>query len=309
MDQATAVIEQEIVTNRRYVEHPVYGRLQLRRPTPALDAAIAEQRRKVYHRDLQDKSILTRKQIANMLAERGIWGVEDDQKMTELMARSGDLIARLTALGYDTIQDLFMEISRVHTQLIEQLEEADEPVLSALGRFFDVDSPVNMTDLTTLRGASTTSTVDDLLERGNNLRIQAEYVKELSQVKSELSEMMTQQATYFGDSIEARAERAQNMAKIFYCVTKDGGQPVWDTFEAMWDEEPENVAWISSQIFYFENGITDDWAEVLYKHGFMERVIATEESSENSPDHPPVKSDGESPSPQPLSSESATPTS
>lgn len=297
------ILEHELVHNERVINHKRFGELRLKRPTPAMERQIAEQRRKVYHKDLQDESILTKDEVQKMLEKRGIWSSVQDDRIKKLTEESGTLMVKLTALGYESVNDLYESFSALESQLREDFKDLDD-VEEVLGRLFNTEADMINADLHTLRTNSTNSDMVARVDELVSLRMQYVLLVKFAEVKKELNELLNTYTVFFADTIEERAQQAEKMATIYTCVRKPNGGPLWEAFEQMWDEDPDTIAWLSAQYFYFQHGIDDTYAETLQKHGFMGRVNATENSSEDSQDLPQPSSDGESPEPtQPDSSE------
>lgn len=286
------ILEQELVRNERIITHSRFGALRLRRPTPAMDASIAEQRRKVYHRDLKDDTILTKEEVAQILLKRGIWTPDHDEKMQSFTVKSGELMLKLTALGYDPTSNLYAEIMLAKADLEKAIRDENVEVTEDLERIFSDPEIPSFQDIRVLG-----DTVERPLEvqKLSNLTFQMNILTEFAEIKAQLQNLLVTYTKFFGDTIEERANRAERMAQIFFCVTsQEDDTRLWTSFENMWDENPEDIAWLHSQLFNFQNGITEEYATVLQTYGFMERVTDTGRSSEDSQDHPQSKSDGES---------------
>lgn len=310
MTEDSAILEEELVRNERFVTHSKFGEVRLTRPTPADTRRINEQRRQVYHQDLRNPDILAKKQVQAMVLERGIWTKEDEERMQDLTIASGDLMVRLTALGYDTARDVYTRLVETQVKLLEIFQDADTEIIEAIGRFFDLEERPHTKDAMEIRRAAPNSTVDDLMEEAEKQRLQADLLKEFYEVKTEWNGLAETYAHFFGDTIESRADAAEKMAQVYYCARKLNGDALWPEFGDMWNESGDDVAWLSAQLFYFHNGITTEYAETLQKHGFMARVDDTGGSSESSQEHPQPNSDGEFQDSEPqISSESETPTS
>lgn len=309
MDETT-ILEQELVDNFRGVFHLKYGPLLICRPTPAVERKISEERRKVYHNDLRNPDILTSEQVLELLKPRGIWSEEHNERLEKLTAESAQLMARLTALGFETPSKLYVDILKVHKKLETSFPEMSPEVSLALERIFNIGTPLETEDLMLLREAATNSDMHELIEKTEILLLQADLSREFSEVKTNLSKLMETHNRYFRDTIEARAIQAERMARIFYCFRNGDDKPLWESLDKMWDEDPDNIAWLSAQLYYFEYGITDEHARALEVHGFMGRVVVTPNSSESSHDHPESNLDGEPQENEPQSSlDVAIPTS
>jgi hypothetical protein len=293
MDLEDIVLEQELLTNRRYLHHSRLGDVVVRRPTPAVEMRISEERRRIYHKDLQDTSILTEKQVMRLLEERGIWSKEDNARLQELASKSGEMMTRLEILGFENLSAFYKDLLACHDKLTDQFQD-DPKLVEKVSKIFNMDTALDPKAMKALRHAAPGTVAVELLEDAARIRMQAELLQEFSTVKEELSRMSTTHAQFFGDTIEARATRTERLARVYHCVRKADGSPLWPKFENMLDEDPELVTWLSTQWYYFEHGVTPEQAKVLESHGFMERVTDTGDSSDDSPDRPESNSDGES---------------
>jgi len=302
------VLENELVRNRRVVEHPILGRIVLSRPTPRMEALIAEERRKQYHKDLRNPDILSRDEIEKEAIRRGIWSKDLNDKLSQLSVRVGELMGVLDKIGYRSLDTLAEEYDETVKNLLDQFEEGSE-AKDAVRRYFNLDAQRNTSDRVLITKAAQSTLVDELLEKGETLRIQIELLADLAKVRKELLELQQKQARLFADSIEARADRAEELARIYYCCRKEDGDPLWPKFEDIWDADPEIIEFLVVEMFNFTHGITDEYREILERHGFLPRMVDTVASSEGSPDHPQSNSDGEPlERTQPDSLESGTPT-
>lgn len=295
MENEDKILEHELLTNQRTVYHSQLGHVVIKRPTPAVEIKIGEERRRIYHQDLKNEDVLTTKEVERILEKRGIWNKDMSERMQELTTQSAQMISRLTAAGFDNVTTYYTEVLDTHEELLAKMGEEH---LEAITRIFNMDSALDAKTLKTLTEEAESSTVLDLIEQAQELRRQGELLRDFNNIKNELAEITELHAHFFGDTIEARAQRAERMARVYYCVRKSDGSPLWDTLDDMWNSDPELVAWVSAQLYYFEYGITEEYARVLQNHGFMERVSDTGLSSDDSQDHPTSNSDGESPEPQ-----------
>ena len=299
----TAILEQELIENHRVVYHGDYGFIHISRPTPSVERKIAEERRRIYHKDLKDPDVLTSEEVTELLTSRGVWSADHSKRLEQLTAESANLMARLTALGFETPAKLYVDVVKMHTKLNASYgENMTTEVSDAIERVFNFQDNLQTADLKILRENAPNTDVHELLDKAETLALQADLSKTFSEVKQELGKLMETHNRYFRDTIESRAMQVERMAKIFYCMLTPEGNPLWEKFEDMWDEDPDHINWLSAQLYYFEYGITDDYAKALEVHGFMGRVTNISDSSESSPGHPMSNSDGEPQESEPLNS-------
>lgn len=309
VDRSTEkVLQDELVRNERIVEHPELGRIRFRRPTPRQERMIADVRGKQYHKDLQNPEILSHAQLEKLAIDRNMWSEEKGERVQELSRRTGELMGILDALEYDSLDTVSEEYSATFNRLLEIFSENEE-IGGAVKAYFDLEGRPVFSDRRAIMAAAPSTEVDDLLEKADGLRTQIELLRELATTRKDLNDLQMEQSRLFMDSIEARADRAEEIAQIYYCCTKENGTPIWPSFDDAWDSTPDIIEFLLTNYFYFSHGITPEFQKILEKHGFTKRVPDTEDGSESSPEHPKPSSDGELPlSEQPTSSESAAPT-
>lgn len=300
-----ATLEDEIVRNYRYVEHPTFGRIKLQRPTPRITRLIAEERRKQYHRDLKDRNILSRFQIEQEAMERGIWSKEETRRQGELLRLIGVTMGTLEARNFKTLEDVVLEFLKTQKEMLTLFEEIEE-AKPAVERFFDLDNPASPSDKALIFSKAPSTRVDELIEEAERLRGIIDEVKKMSEYRRELDSIQDKESQLFSESIEGRADRAERMAQIYYCCVSDGDKPLWPTFEAMWDAAQEDIEFLILEHYYFTHGITAEFRDILSRHNFIQREPDIAPSSESSPEPPQISSDGEQPqSEEPISSELA----
>lgn len=299
-------LEDELVFNERVIEHPQLGKVKLSRPTPRQTRLIAEEKRKQQHRDYQDDSILSRSQMEKLAMKRGDWSEEQSERMNFLYGRVAEIMSVLHFAEFENFEDIINEYEDIQAKL-EDMFSDNEEVLASVERYFDLDSERDNADLILIRKSASSSDVEDLLKDADFIRTQLTLLEELGDSRQELNGLIQKSVFLFGDTIEARAENVQKMAELFYCVRDaETGDKLWDSVDAVWDEDAETIRSLRQEMFYFINGITDQLREMLGDTGFTARVIDTSDSSDDSPDHPKSSSDGESQESEQTSSSEAT---
>jgi hypothetical protein len=151
------------------------------------------------------------------------------------------------------------------------------------------------------------SAVEDLLEQGERQRTQLELLKQMTEVTKELKDLQKQRTRLFVDSLESRADRAEELATLYYCaVAAETGKRLWPTIADMRSAKIEDVDVILMEYHMFRNGVTDEFRTTLEKYGFHKRLTDTGDSSDASPDQPRPNSDGASAENAQTSSSEAT---
>lgn len=292
-----SILRDELIRNERIINHPTFGKVRLRRPTPRIERRIAEVRGAQFHKDLQNPDILSRAQLMDIAVARGMWSEDKEERLTHLSRKTGEIMGALENLGYETIDSLSDEYKQNYDRLSEIFSDhEDDEVIQALDRYFDLAEEVSKFDRKRIYDAATSTEVDDLLDRSDILRVQIDLLRELNKIRKEQGQLQMQQARLFMDALESRADRAEELAQIYYCCTKaDTDEPLWESYDAAWDADGEDIEVLVMELYFFTHGITDMQKEVLAKHGFTRGVLANvmNDSSEDSPEHPTPNSDGE----------------
>jgi len=307
MDERTkqaveTTLETELLYNERTIRHHKFGEVRLKRPTPAQEKRISEARRRQYHADLRDDSILSRDEIEAIATRRGMWSPALSVRITDLTQRTGEAMAILDAIGFKSMEELLLGYNNTVSDLRALYPEDDE-VRAAIVRYFDLTEKPNRTDREAIIDLSPSTVVDDLLDKGETERTQIEVVEQMLKVRRELMELQFKQARLYVDSLESRADRAEELAKVYYCATYAAtGEYLWTRYDDIWNAEAEDIEALILELHYFINGVTEEFRESMEKYGFIKRLTDTSPSSENSPDQPQSNSDGESPVNEPTSS-------
>lgn len=309
IEQATEkTMLDELTRNERLFDHPVYGPVKLQRPNARRERLIAEIRRKQYHADLQDKSILSKTELEKEAIRRGMWSPERKALMDGLMARAGELMTLLDLTGYEGVDQMLNDYQAVVNDLVNLFDghEQAAEVVGAIVRYYNLDADPEAEDREIIRTNAPSTEVDDKMDRAKVLRTQIEMMHELGKVRKEHQEIMHDYIRLTKDSIESRMDRVESLANIYHCATKPDGQPLWETFESMWDDDPYDVALVEEELYFFNYGYTSEFKKMLGKHGFMLRVPDTSDTSESSPGHPKSSFSGELPESEPSTSSSSS---
>jgi hypothetical protein len=298
--------EHELLHNSRVFSHPTLGTVRLRRPTSDEDRQIGEVRRKQYQRDLRDEEILSRAEIEKIAIRRGMWAPETTERIEDLTRKVGEAIGILDVIGFESLEEL-LRAYRENVANLYQHAGAEDEVADAVRRFTDLEGKVAAKDRAKIARAATTTEVDDLLDAVTAQRTQIELLHELGKVKRELRDLTERQTRLFLDSIESRTDRAEELARIYYCARHaETGEPLWPTYEEIWHVAPETLEVVITEMHDFLYGVSEEFKKTLGKYGFRKRLTSTPDSSGDSPVQPPSNSDGESAVSEPISSSEAT---
>jgi hypothetical protein len=287
-----AVLQDELIRNERIVKHPKFGTIKLSRPTPRKERLIAEVRRQQYHKDLQDASILAKSQLEQIAIQRGMWSEDKTLRLSNLSHRVGEIMGILDTVGYQSVEKVVDEYYALVGKLAEQFESQE--LKDTVVAYFNLDSPSDKKLKVKLMKEATSSNVDDMLSEGDLMRDQIDLLHEMAKTRKELNELQVQHTRLFVDSIESRADRAEELAQLYYCISDMDGKHLWPSFDEIMDQPPEEIEFLMTEMFYFINGITEEFKAILGKHGFVKRQTTTVEASDDSPDLPPISLDGES---------------
>jgi hypothetical protein len=311
MDERTkaavdATLETELFYNERIIQHPTFGSVRLRRATPAQDRLISEARRKQYHSDLKDDGILSRDEIEAIAIRRGMWAPQLTERITTLTRRTGEAMGILEVIGFTSIEALLDVLNSTVSELLALFGDNEE-IRAVIARYGNLDETNGLEDRNAIIAAAPSTQVDDLLDKIDAQRSQIEIVEEMLGIRRELTDLQVKQARLFVDSVESRADRAEELAKVYYCCTLvETGGPLWPTYDDIWNAPAEDVEVLILQLHYFQNGVTLEMEETLEKYGFIKRLGGTKDSSEDAPDQPLPSFDGESAESEPTDSSPAT---
>lgn len=311
MDEKTeqaqeAALVEELLHNERIIDHPTFGQVRIKRPTPGQERLIAEIRRKQYQQDLFSDDVKSKDEIEKRAIERGMWTTDMTQRIEGLTLKLGEAMAMLDAIGFQSLEELLAKYNKCVADLRE-LYTDNVDIQDAVRVYFDLDQRPTAEGRAKIVDAAPSTSVDDLMEEGEQLRVQVELLSEMGKVRKELQELQAKQTRLFVDSVESRADRAQELATVYYCTSHaESGQRLWPRFEDIYNAPAEDIEILIWQMHYFNNGILPEFQERLAKYGFMPRLTGTKASSDDSLDQPQSNSDGESVDIAPTSSSPAT---
>lgn len=287
-------LQSELLYNERIIQHPKFGAVRLTRPTPYQEKLIAEARRKQTHKDMRDPDVLSRDQLEKLAIEKGMWTADMTQRITDLTHKTGEAMGLLDALGFKEFDVVTREFQNALLELLRVFDE-DPDTREIISRYYDLTLKPDMKDRSAIMDAAPSTVVDDLLDAADALRTQMDLLNEMFKIRKELNELQAKQVRIFLDSLENRADRAEELATLYYCSADAAtGKPLWATYDEIWNARAEDVAFLMDEYHYFRHGITEEFKETLGKYGFIRRLTDTPNSSDDSPDQPQSNSDGES---------------
>lgn len=297
-----ATLEAELIYNERVVTHPKFGKVRIKRPTPAEERLISEARRRQYHADLKDDAILSKDEIEAIAIRRGMWSPALTARLKDLTRRTGEAMAILDTIGFESFDDLMASYGAAETDLTVLFGENEE-IRPVIRRYFSLGEKPAIADRSAIIDAAPSSRVDDVLEKAEGLRVQIEVLEEMLKLRSELWDLQMKQTRLYVDSLESRSDRAEELAKVYYCMSQaESGGRLWPTVDEIWNAEAEDIEILILEFHYFVHGTTDQTKEAMAKYGFIKRLTDTKPSSESSPVQPQSNSDGESPESEPTAS-------
>lgn len=304
MDTATqAAVEKqlamELFGNERLVDRKDFdgtpGTLVFKRQTLRDEGLIGEARRKSYQSDMKNPDILSKSELSRMASARGMWDETIPSQIKELMERTTTLMGALEASGFQSVDEITDELSRVETDLLAEYQEETElaaEVRAAITRLA-TDTDLNYDDQRLVEVNATGTKVFDLIEEIKLLRNQIDALSQFAEARKALNALQAKQTELFVDSMESRAEREQELATIFYCcLNGDTGKPIWPSIDDMKQADPMKITFLINEYSYFINGVTTEFQEMLTKYGFLQRLSDTKSGSDDSPVQPESNPDG-----------------
>jgi hypothetical protein len=252
-----------------------------------MEYAIGEIRRRRFHKDMEDPSILSRAELEKIAIRRGVWSKEDSNKSLMLQQQIGQIMGALDSVGYHTVDEVLTKYNATIQKLFVEFDshERKDEIMATINRYFDLDNDEpNPEDHTTIFKAAPNSNVEEHLSEARLYRTQIKLLQELQKARAELEPLLVTSAKLFKDSIEMRADREEALAKLYYCV-KQNDKPLWPSFENMLDVNPRDLELLMEDMYFFERGIPDKDRTVLGRHGFTLRapIEATSDDSQGSP--------------------------
>lgn len=306
---------------------PVLERVRLSRLNPSRRRKVNEAVQRQYHRDLQNKELLSNDQILKLVAERGEWSEEMDERIKVLQMETNRAMGELYLEGL-TEEDWNTQLQTQAAEfraLIEKSELAEPEKIAVVEAFerwsefsperkayFDAkyaakqgreeysaakDLELVMNNCPNVAAIDCVNTIDDLKDK-------VVRFLELGKKRQELIQLQLKHAKIFAESVESRRDQCEELARLYYSAelvseTEKGTGPIAPTFEAVWDFPEDVIQWLLVENYFFSNGIPDAAREYLETFGFIKGARAVRSTS--------GASDPSDESPAPLSSRDDSP--
>jgi hypothetical protein len=276
----------EIAMNRRVVQHPIYGSFIIKRPTNKIQSLIDTVRTKSLNKDLQTKMMITdpetgkekpvpafftKKMKHKVLVECGEWTEEDEKELEQADADYRQICRDLNDLGYISVArtlEAYKEIFERVTAIAENKGKNVDAQMEVLFPILDTLKSGDLEEIPILPEASDEKEfaaagqklektlkdleVVNLLSTLTDVHKQYVLIMRGLQAQSRMFVIKLKEISLFADTIEARADGAGRVAKVFYCTFREDESKAWKTLEECEDRDQELLNWLYGQIEKFE---------------------------------------------------------
>ena len=314
-----------------------FSRLRFLRLTPRRRRQIQEEVMTRYNRDLKNPDLLSNEQLRKINIERGEWSEADEKEIERLSDLQNTQTMQLNASGFEDREEWSKELTKQSEIYLKALDACSkhpdekaylkdifirwsnyvpaskeeyttlfaekqgrteyEPDVD-LGKLFDTSPSLEATDAL--------ATVDEVLGRITKLM-------ELIDTRTKLAALVDKRSKIFANSIEARRDQAEEVARVFYSaeLLGDGDSsrgPITANYDAMWDLPEGVLQWLIEELVMFIQNIPMTMRDRLEELGFLAQVpkIGTNPVSEDSPETPNSKPDSAPLAETPVSSTAST---
>lgn len=257
----------EIVQNKRTIEHPQHGTFVIRRPNFNIEAQIKTAEVRQVNADLQLRTvledpdrgttrevpaILTRKARADQLNFHGLWTDKEIADVEEAVDAYREVCAQLEIAGFEGGWVLEEEIEELQTKLRAAVGDS-ELIKDVAPDLLDASTEEEFAKARSeLSLRAKNPEVDDLLENAARVhRLVALYNKGIK-AHADFVVRKVRELELFAETVESRAERAVQVAKVFYCAALPNGERPWNTTQELMSESTDKVRWLFSEIERFE---------------------------------------------------------
>jgi hypothetical protein len=319
----------EIATNRRMITSDLFGTFQIIRPTYSVEAQIESARARQINADLQERTaiedpitglakevpaFLSRRSKADQLRFHGLWSDEHEQRLEEVAETYRDTALALEGASFESADTLVAGITGIREQLAKNfksknlsLEEELLILCPSLDSVFDGTEPVARVEAykaarQAVGAAAGSPVVDELLDELDKYQRQLELFRDGVKAQTELFALRINELSLFADTMEARADKAGQLAKV-YCCTLDAhtGKCPWKTQAELARQSPKLVPWLLMEIEKFErlegtDAPSADENKRADRFNFLAALgVFPSASSASSPEEQPSSPDGDSP--------------
>jgi hypothetical protein len=333
-----AVALNEIATNERVVEHTDFGRFLIRRPTHRVEAEIETARTRQINKDLQAREVvldpngeqkfvpafLTRGAKAEQLQFHNLWTLENDIAIEEALNRYREVCKELDEAGFEGAWVLDEHLVQLRSDLNRVLgvkadRHADHvsavaPDLDNLSTLLQLKSDVVLAAFgearAALRKAGKCAEMDKLLNEADGLHKLCGLYADGVTAQAELVQLRMIEFGLFADTLEARADKAAQVAKVFYCVldprTKKQAYGSVAELEA---DQIDKVAWLLGEVERFErldSNLSEMEAKKRERFNFLAPLPVRSDKSDALPATETSKPAGDSPEPASTTSTEAS---
>lgn len=296
-------ILEETIFNERLVNHPKLGQIRLRFPTLEIQRKIdaVGRAKKKFLKEAQDtitaedgtvtkgQAYKSREQLAREYADLGWWTDTEKFKLQDLQEQHVQLLTELEILGFESDTAIWSETKEIFERLGElcqtEANTVPDEVLNVLNAITTPGYVIRPTEINIIKEHSTTTEVDDLLDKLVVLHKQYNTYIKLALVFSDLVALQSQQSQLFSDSWQDQLQYYLRLAQVFYCTERtETHKPIWESLNAIESEQDISlIQWIFGELNSFWQGISSETREKMNKYSFTNPRNTENSSSEDSP--------------------------
>lgn len=304
---------------------PLFTTVRFSKLTPRQKALAAEHVMKRYNEDLLSDAYLTFEQLRDINIKRGSWSEQKDKRMEELTEQSTAEMRNLYLAGFDQRENWVEELNGYCEEFKDKLQASGKPeeeITRLTGIFFrwlnydiaeseayaayaaeqglETYSPGR--DYVVLLENSVDEAMQDLVGQVDELKFKIRQLKDIITLREELNKLQEEKGKMFANSVEARRDRVEQMAQMYYGIQRanEEGRPVGplaESFDKFWDYPDKAIEWLQVESYFFYEGIPEASRGFLEQWGFTpaEPVSGSQPASDESPAPPNAKNDSPAP--------------
>jgi hypothetical protein len=319
-DMEDSQILQETVFNQRIVNHRKLGAVRLRMPTLGIQKKIERSVRKHKKQLLAAKDEVegklvpayrSKEALRREYIESGWWSEEKEERREEVQQEQIALVAELEVLGFESEEKIIRELMDVRKKLLDYFDEEEhEELRDHITMIVNPGYETTPEDRRKILDAATSTDVDELLDDLLVAQRMYKLYYELIKLSSEATELEIEYTNLFADSWQEQLQYFTRLAQVYYCTERVvDDSPIWPTMDDIENEQDtDTVRWLFSELNDFWQGVSDEVREKRSKYDFFAPVTEELQSSDESPEEEPSKSDGQSVETEPISSTEVTDT-